>query len=359
MSEQPERVLYLQIEPTTRCNFTCGFCAGRYMEQADLPFERFAAALDAFSDLQHIELQGEGESLLHPRFFDMLALARSRGVKVSFISNGSLLGPAAIEEILKGGVEKVSVSLESADPATFQQIRGGKLEKVLRGIEALLRARDERGLDRPIVGFSVTVLRRTRSDLRAILDLYERLGLDGGVTLQPLQAMGAYVQHYSEEMRGELLDKGDADDIWGKFFSDAQVRRIQKRRRAAAGFFDQLMDGWRPARRSCPWLDRALYVHNSGDVTACCMVKDTARFGLGRLGRESGAEILAARARMREELAGGAIPEACAGCELGRFAVMSRLDLVRFGLRGLRQRLFGAGGDGKGAERVRLPVINQ
>src|SRR4051812_21401546 len=145
------------------------------MPQADLPYERFASALDAFPDLRHIELQGEGESLMHPRFFDMLALARSRGVKVSFITNGSLLGPAAIDHILGGGVEKVSVSLESADPATFQDIRGGKLEKVLRGIEALLRTRDERGLERPIVGLSVTVLRRTQGQLRPILELYERL----------------------------------------------------------------------------------------------------------------------------------------------------------------------------------------
>jgi MoaA/NifB/PqqE/SkfB family radical SAM enzyme len=358
VSDTPEPVLFLQIEPTTRCNFTCGFCAGRYMEQADLPYERFAAALDAFPDLQHIELQGEGESLMHPRFFDMLALARGRGVKVSLISNGSLLTPAAVGRLLDLGVEKVSVSLESADPATFQDIRGGKLEKVLRGVEALLKARDERGLERPIVGFSITVLRRTQGHLRAILDLYERLGLDGGVTMQPLQAMDAYVRHYDAALRADLLSEGDADAIWGKFFSDAQVRRIQKRRRAAAGFFDQLMDGWRPARRSCPWLDRALYVHNSGHVTACCMVKDTARHAFGRLGADAPGQIVAGRARMRDELARGVIPAPCQGCELGRFAVMTRPQLARFALRGLWQRWFGGAraGERRGGP-VRLPVV--
>ena len=205
------------------------------------------------------------------------------------------------------------------------------------------------------------MLRRTQGHLRAILDLYERLGLDGGVTLQPLQAMDAYVQHYAAEMRAELLSKRDADSIWGKFFSDAQVRRIQRRRRAAAGFFDQLMAGWRPARRSCPWLDRALYVHNSGAVTACCMVKDTARHAFGRLGEDDPAAILAARQRMRGELARGVIPAPCAGCELARFAIMTRPQLARFALRGLWERWFGAPKDERGERRapVRLPVIGQ
>src|SRR5262245_45883400 len=63
----PMSVRFLQIEPTTRCNFTCGFCAGRAMAQTDLPFERFAETLDSFPAVEHIELQGEGESLMHPQ----------------------------------------------------------------------------------------------------------------------------------------------------------------------------------------------------------------------------------------------------------------------------------------------------
>lgn len=349
----PDPIHFLQIEPTTRCNFTCGFCAGRHLPQTDLAFERFVAALDAFPELRHIELQGEGESLLHPRFFDMIALAQARGLKVSLITNGSLLTAEAIDRLLAARVEKLSISIESADPATFQELRGGKLAKVLRGVADLLAARDARGLPRPVVGLSITVLRRTRDELPQILALYQRLGLDGGVTLQPLQAMDAYVQHYDDAMRAQALDPRDAEAVWARFFSDAKVREIQRGRRAVAGFFEEMMADWAPAQRRCPWLERGLYLHNGGAVTACCMIKDTQRHALGRL-EDGSAALLAGRAALRGALARGEVPPPCHGCELARFAVMRKPALVGFALRGLWSRLFG-----EPRRTVRLPIAGQ
>jgi MoaA/NifB/PqqE/SkfB family radical SAM enzyme len=346
-------VRFLQVEPTTRCNFTCGFCAGRSMPQTDLPWERFVAALDAFPDLEHIELQGEGEPLLHPRFFDMVALARSRGVRVSIITNGSLFTDEAIEKTLTLGIDKIAVSIESPDAERFQQIRGGKLDKVLRGVAALVSRRNARGLDKPVVGLSITVLRSTEHELPQILALYDRLGLDGGVTLQPLQAMEVYTRHYDEALRGEQLDERQADKVFARFFSDADVRRIQAARGETRGFFDELMAGWKPAKGTCPWLERGLYLHNGGAVTACCMVKDTERHGFGSLAADAVPSLLAARNEMRAALARREVPAACAGCELARFAVMGRMQLVGFGLRGLKQRWFG-----DEPPRRRLPVID-
>ena len=293
-----------------------------------------------------IELQGEGESLLHPRFFDMIALAHARGIKVSLITNGSLLTAGAIDLLLAARVEKLSISIESADPTTFQEIRGGKLARVLRGVTALLAARDAQGLQRPVVGLSITVLQRTRTQLPEILALYERLGLDGDVTLQPLQ-------HHDTAMREQSLAPRDAEAIWAKFFSDAKVREIQRNRRAAAGFFEEMMAGWAPAQRRCPWLERGLYLHNGGAVTACCMIKDTESHALGRL-EDGAAPLLAARDELRATLARGEVPPPCHGCELARFAVIRRPALVGFALRGLWARLFG-----EPRRTVRLPIAGQ
>jgi MoaA/NifB/PqqE/SkfB family radical SAM enzyme len=333
-------VSLLQIEPTTRCNYTCGFCCGRHMAQEDLSYETFEAALGAFPDLRHVEVQGEGEPLLHPRFFDMLALARGRGIRVSFITNGSYLVPEIAAKILDAGVNKISVSIESADPATFRAIRGGILEKVTRNLEGMIAERARRGLDRPVVGFSITVLKSTRDHLGAILALYRQLGLDGGITLNPLQGMGVYTQHYDESLKREILSHAEAEELWLRMFSDADVRRIQDSRGPIEGFYDELMAGWRPAGRTCPWLEQGVYVDRNGHATACCMVKDTARHSLGRVGIDDPAKIEAARERMRAQLAGGEAPAPCVDCDLAHYALMSKTGLARFGAKGIWNRLF-------------------
>lgn len=329
----------LQIEPTTRCNYTCGFCCGRAMPQQDIAPETFAAAIADFSTTRHLELQGEGEPLLHPEFLSMVRLARRRGIEVSFITNGSLLLPDVAAALLDAGVTKISISIESADPQTFREIRGGMLEKVTRNLEALMGERSRRGLERPVVGLSITVMRRTRDELGPILALYRRLGLDGGITLNPLQTMRAYTEHYDDAMRGEVLSRAEAEEVWLRFVSDREVRGVEASRGATRGFYDELMRGWRPARRSCPWLERGLYVHRDGHATACCMIKDTARHSLGRVGTDDPSRVLAGRERMREQLGRGEVPAACSGCELARFALMPRSALLRFGLKGAWQRL--------------------
>jgi len=140
-------VALLQIEPTTRCNFTCGFCCGRHMPQQDLADEIFTAALDAFPEVRHVELQGEGEPLLHPGFLSMVRRARQRGIEVSFITNGSLLVPDLAASLFDAAVSKISISIESADPQSFRAIRGGMLEKVSRNLELFLEERSRRGLN--------------------------------------------------------------------------------------------------------------------------------------------------------------------------------------------------------------------
>jgi MoaA/NifB/PqqE/SkfB family radical SAM enzyme len=312
-------IRFAQVEPTTRCNFTCGFCAGRHMPQQDLPLDRFREFIDRVEGLEALELQGEGEPLLNPDFFAMIALARRKfpAVEISLISNGSLFTPEHIEQLLTHRVARIFVSVESVRDAEFRRIRGGKLDRVRRGVRALLSRRDALGLREPVVGLSVTMLRSTVADLAAgIPDFYRSLGLDGGIFLQWLQEMPQYTQFYGDETRAEIPDRQARVLAHDAVTNSAALRSVIAERGKHAGFYERLY-GSVDLRRRCPWLDHGLYMTLDGTYVACCHIKDHRRFALGRVGDDP-APLLAARRAMQDALERGQVPDSCRGCNTAR-----------------------------------------
>jgi MoaA/NifB/PqqE/SkfB family radical SAM enzyme len=291
-------ITHAQIEPTTRCNFTCGFCAGRSMRQGDLAWDGFTAFLEAHPNLRHVELQGEGEPLLHPRFFDMAAACTERGIAVGLITNGSLLGEAMVERLLDARLAAIHVSLETSDPARFQAIRGGRYTKVAEGIARLARRRRERGLAGPVIGLAVTVLADTIEDIAGILDLYHANGLDGGISHQLLQTMPAYRDRYSPSMLARLVPPARQ--------SEMVAIRAELARQAPLTpdyFYASLFRGFDPRLHDCPWLERGAYLGAGGSVAPCCFIKD-----------EQAEPAATGRAALSLTLERGEMPAACSGC---------------------------------------------
>lgn len=290
------------------------------MPQRDLAWDDFQAFLHAHPDLRHVELQGEGEPLLHPRFFDMVAACRARGILVSLISNGSLLSDEMIDRLLAADLRSIHISLESADPARFQQIRGGKFAKVEAGLRALALRRDELGLVHPNIGLAVTVLRDTIDDIHAIYRFYHQLGLDGGIAVQQLQGMPAYARSYAPTMAAQQL----GDEMTPRFNAMRQALAQGAPVRTAEGFFYfALFAGFDPARQTCPWLERGAYLASDGRVTGCCFMKDEAS-AFGHIRADSPQSVAARRHALIAEMEAGKVPADCAGCPTGHAVARAR-----------------------------------
>ena len=308
-----DKVVFAQVEPTTRCNYICGFCSGRQMDQSDFAAEDFTRLLDTFPDLEHIELQGEGEPLLHKGFFEMARQARARGIKLSMITNGSLLSQDRVAAILDIGMQAINVSVESPDEEEFREIRGGSFRKVKQGIARLLQARRQRGLDRPAVGFAITVLKHTVDRLPEIAVLYEELGMDGGVTIQPLNRMPNYQSVYGPEITAQLMEPEDVKRLWALVGSDARLRAMVEAAHKSRHFYPEMSRRF-AAWHGCPWVKGGVYVDRHGGLTSCCMVKDAAVHGLGKLGLTPLEAVLAKRREIDEALTAGHPPAQCVGC---------------------------------------------
>jgi len=133
---------FLQLEPTTRCNFSCVNCSHK-----DLPWERknqdlnlweFARILDENPDLKRLQLQGLGEPLLNRDLVTMLKNAHHHGISTSITTNGARLNKG-IGTRLKTHLDKLVISLDTVEEDLFTQLRrGGNWKKIRTNIENFL-----------------------------------------------------------------------------------------------------------------------------------------------------------------------------------------------------------------------------
>jgi cyclic pyranopterin phosphate synthase len=137
----------LRISVTDRCNFRCRYCMPREVFDASykflpqgalLGFEEIARLARIFVGLgtEKIRLTG-GEPLVRKDVHELIALLKDLKVEITLTTNGSLLAKQA-EKLARAGLNRVTVSLDSLDDATFRAMNDADfpVAKVVEGIEA-------------------------------------------------------------------------------------------------------------------------------------------------------------------------------------------------------------------------------
>ncbi|MGC1588478.1 MAG: GTP 3',8-cyclase MoaA [Rhodomicrobium sp.] len=143
-------VTYLRVSVTDRCDFRCVYCMSEHMTflpKADLltleELDRLCAAFIA-KGVRKLRLTG-GEPLVRKNIlwlFQALSRHLASGAldEVTVTTNGSQLSRFA-SELAAAGVRRINVSLDTLDPAKFQEItRWGDIAKVIDGIRAAQKA---------------------------------------------------------------------------------------------------------------------------------------------------------------------------------------------------------------------------
>jgi cyclic pyranopterin phosphate synthase len=136
----------LRISVTDRCNFRCVYCMPREVfdagheflpHSAILSFEEIARLAGIFVGLgvQKIRLTG-GEPLVRRQLHRLVAMLAELPVEITLTTNGSLLARHA-RALKEAGLDRVTVSLDSLDEATFRAMNDADfpVAKVIEGIE--------------------------------------------------------------------------------------------------------------------------------------------------------------------------------------------------------------------------------
>lgn len=161
----PLRVLFW--ESTARCNLTCAHCRRDKADTGDeLPGDDVRRLLEEAARLgPPLVVFSGGEPLLRDDWQPLAAHARSLGLNIALATNGTLIDDAAAGRIREAGFRRVAVSLDGADAATHDAVRGpGAFEAATAGIAALRRAGQP-------VQINATLSRANAGQLDALVDL--------------------------------------------------------------------------------------------------------------------------------------------------------------------------------------------
>jgi cyclic pyranopterin phosphate synthase len=143
----------LRISVMDRCNFRCPYCMPkdqfhdnyRFLKSNErLSFDEIVRLSRLFAGLgvRKLRLTG-GEPLLRANLADLIGdLTAIPGIEdIALTTNGVLLGQHAVD-LQANGLRRVTVSLDTLDPAVFTRMSGGfaALDQVLQGIDAAIAA---------------------------------------------------------------------------------------------------------------------------------------------------------------------------------------------------------------------------
>ena len=192
----------LYVEVTTDCNLRCRTCVRNVWDdpKAEMPLEMFldlAAGLNDLPDLKRVIFTSFGEPLTHPYLLDMVEAVRSRDLAVTIGTNGLLLGPKMAHELVRLGVDRVMVSIDSGKPETYTEVRGAMLAQVVENIRHLNETKHQLGSLFPAVGIEFVALRSNIDELADLAKLAARLNVS--------RILVSNVLAYTEEMRSEIL----------------------------------------------------------------------------------------------------------------------------------------------------------
>jgi len=322
---------YIQLEPVGQCNLRCQMCPIQFRTDgpphgppAFMDFALFERMLDELPTLTELHLQGLGEPMMHPRFFDMVRHAAARGITVSTNSNVTLLTERRAEECVTSGLDCLHVSLDGASAETYERIRArAHFERVLRNLDHLLEARRRHASVRPRVRLVMVVMRQNLHELPALVRLAHSKSIDTMFVQHLCHDFGesSLPSHYRPmrdfvEAQTLLHDDparverffGAARDVATALGVDLRLPRAEVRAHPPGT----------PGPSRCDWPWKGPYVSYQGLSMPCCMVATPDRANFGSVAEEGIAAIWQGEGyeRFRDALASESPPEICRSCAI-------------------------------------------
>jgi len=147
-----------------------------------MPLDTVKELSDVLSSLETVNLQCNCEPLLNREIISIIRYIKAinRKAAVSFVTNGTLLSPTLSAELIRIGVNTITVSIDGATSETFEKIRlGAKFDTVVGNLRNLITERNRKPNTSTMIEIISVATVENIHELPDILNLGAELGVDG------------------------------------------------------------------------------------------------------------------------------------------------------------------------------------
>ncbi|MAH03303.1 hypothetical protein CMI39_00775 [Candidatus Pacearchaeota archaeon] len=182
---------FLEIEPTTVCNFRCKICERTYWKEPSesMSFSDFKKVFDDFGRPKWIGLTGIGSGYLNKDYHKMMAYIKSRGTIIEIFDHfGNFRDDNQIKELIEIGPDFQFVSIYGGTKKTSEYIcKGSNFDNVVKNIKTFVRLKKQMKKRFPILSFHFIVTKQSKDELFGFVDFIASLNTEvGEVLITPL-----------------------------------------------------------------------------------------------------------------------------------------------------------------------------
>jgi MoaA/NifB/PqqE/SkfB family radical SAM enzyme len=323
---------YVQIEPVGECNLRCTMCPINYREDQPIngsrhkmmDFDLYCRIVDQFTNLKTLHLQGLGEPMLHPRFFDMVSYAVSKGIRVTTNTNLTTLNPKRALLAVTSGLDTLHFSIDGTNAATYERIRvNARFDKVIANLENLVNTKARLGSALPHLHMVMVIMRQNLAELPDLVRIASRYGAEEVFAQQLSHDFGdpafhANFQPLNDYVKDQSLLYENPERIEQVF---AEARELAKELGVTLRLPRPQPKAYpadMPGRQRCDWPWSSAYISFQGYAMPCCIASTPEVMQLGLLNGSNLEEVWNGPAyrQFREQLASSTPPEICRSCSI-------------------------------------------
>lgn len=203
------RLIHCNLQVTYRCNFRCQICdfwKEHHPASEELTPEQVRVAGEKLGRLGTMIVSlGGGEPLIREDLYQLTAILRDTGHFPILITNGWFVNESVARDILRAGLQEISVSVDYADPARHDAQRGcpGSWRRAVRALELLHRERPDR---RCRVHMISVLMDDNLDDIEPLLRICRDLGVTYYVNLYSCGRGTKARRAPASEVQSRLLD---------------------------------------------------------------------------------------------------------------------------------------------------------